>query len=254
MPLTTLMNSVKSTKSMKSLPRASLLALLLGGAGGTALAQEAWGYKYTHGFYSMADSHYAQDANLRLNKDDQVIWIGHYWNPSIYQQTRAGYEHTIATAWGQLTPSLQIASGGFVSGALSGQVGSTNYLIWGIDRTNDKDYYNLNFDPNNAITLGVGTKAMSGAVLSAFTTQTYRLGLGQRITHLVWRQSLEDKRRLTVDLAYKHGREAPDASKVHGTSLVVTYDFDRYFVRAGRDLKVNFSQDNQTRIAAGLRF
>ena len=34
----------------------------------------------------------------------------------------------------------------------------------------------------------------------------------------------------------------------------MTYDFDRYFVRVGRDLKVNFTQDNQTRIAGGLRF
>ena len=230
-----------------------LLALLLGGAESQALAEEPLSLKYTHGLYSVAEQRLAQDANLRASLDGQVMWLGQYWQQGD-RQTRAGIEKTIAEPWGQWVPSLQVASKGFVGLSVSGQLGGPNYLIWGVDRNNDKPYYNLNFDPNNALTLGVGSKATAGRELSTYLTKTYRNGVDQRIAHLVWRQSLEASRRLTLDLGYKKGREAPESSPVQGSSLVMTFDFGRYFVRAGRDVKVNYSQDNQTRLAAGLRF
>jgi hypothetical protein len=45
-------------------------------------------------------------------------------------------------------------------------------------RTNLKDYFNLNFDPNDAILIGAGTRAIQHTTLSAFQIRDDRLGTG----------------------------------------------------------------------------
>jgi len=123
---------------------------------------------------------------------------------------------------------------------------------WG--RTNLKDYYNLNFDPNDAITLGWGGKWLENSSYSIFTVKDDRLHTGQQITHAVWRLPLHDQARLSLDYAYKRGRASEQDVLVHGSSLAVGVDYKEVFLRITADHKVNFSNDNQTRVALGFRF
>lgn len=87
-----------------------------------------------------------------------------------------------------------------------------------------------------------------------FRVQDNRLHTGQKVTHLVWRYAVAERRRWTVDLSRKQGRASADADPVSGTALSITFDYDDIFFRLARDRKVNFSDDDQTRISLGLRF
>ena len=59
-------------------------------------------------------------------------------------------------------------SGGFWGGSLSAQIGSPKlYAIVGLGRTNLRTYYNLNFDPNDAITLGYARRLPDRSMLTA---------------------------------------------------------------------------------------
>jgi hypothetical protein len=69
-----------------------------------------------------------------------------------------------------------------------------------------------------------------------------------------WKSEFAERQRLSLDLFAKHGRENAGAPPVNGGGLALTWDFRDYFVRVARDRKVNFSADDQTRIALGWRF
>lgn len=215
---------------------------------------DSWAFKLTPSLYATAHEHNAVDVNLRGNNGPHALWIGQYQRGEEFQQTRAGYEYTANFAWGQMVPSVQAASGGFAGGSLNFQIGQPVYLIAGLGRTNLRNYYNLNFDPNDAVTLGLGTRLPQGHQLSVFSVKDNRLATDQIITHAVWRWQASDTDRWTVDLAYKTGRSSPEDERVSGRSLSVTYDHRRTFVRLAYDEKVNFSANNQTRVSAGLRF
>ena len=70
-----------------------------------------------------------------------------------------------------MQPSLQLASGGFVGGSVNLQIGADWYGIAGIGRTDARPYFNLNFDPNDALTLGVGHSQDNGRSYSAFVVR-----------------------------------------------------------------------------------
>ena len=215
---------------------------------------EPWAFKLTPSFYATAQEHNAVDVNLRANKGPHALWIGPYQRGNEFQQTRTGYEYTANFDWGQMVPSLQAASGGFAGGSLSFQIGQPVYALIAFGRTNLRDYYNLNFDPNDMVTLGFGAHLAHGHQLSMFTVKDNRLATDQMITHGVWRWQANDADRWTLDLAYKEGRSSPGEARISGRSASVTYDHRRTFVRLAYDEKVNFSADNQTRVSAGLRF
>ncbi len=215
---------------------------------------EPWAFKLTPSFYATAQEHNAVDVNLRANKGPHALWIGQYQRGNEFQQTRTGYEYTANFDWGQMVPSLQAASGGFAGGSLSFQIGQPVYALVAFGRTNLRDYYNLNFDPNDMVTLGFGAHLAHGHQLSMFTVKDNRLATDQMITHGVWRWQANDADRWTLDLAYKEGRSSPGEARISGRSASVTYDHRRTFVRLAYDEKVNFSADNQTRVSAGLRF
>ena len=124
----------------------------------------------------------------------------------------------------------------------------------GLGRTNARDYYNLNFDPNDSVVYGLGTRLLPNTNLSLYTVRDNRLHTGQVVTHAVLRYQFDTQHRLIVDLFDKHGREAPGDPEVTGRGVSVTYDFRDVFVRMARDQKVNFTPDDQTRISLGLRF
>lgn len=216
--------------------------------------QDTWRFKVTPSFYQTTHQTNATDLNVRANEEAHALWIGQYDQTGNLHQTRLGYEYTFNTDWGQVVPSMQAASGGFLGGSINAQWGQTNYLMTGWGRTNLHSYYNLNFDPNDAVTLGLGGWLSPAHQWSMWRTQDDRLQTGQRVTHWLWRYHLPNSQRLTVDAAIKKGRSDPASDVVKGHSLNVTWDWPRYFVRFARDQKVNFSDEDQNRISLGWHF
>ena len=113
-------------------------------------------WKLTFGEY--AYSGYAgTDLNLRWRANDTSAWAGLYTDRVFGTQTRAGADTSINVGqYVQLQPSVQAASRGFVGGSFNVQLGGSWYGIAGLGRTDARPYFNLNFDPNDAVTFGVG--------------------------------------------------------------------------------------------------
>lgn len=248
-----------------------LLCLGLAGAGLTAPAQaqsppseaplaaqageaaEKIAYKLTPTYLSSSDGNDALDLNLRGAIGAHTAWVAQYRDEAGFVQARTGYEYRHERDWLRTVLSIQLASGGFAGGAATAEIGGDTYAIVGWGRTNLRNYYNLNFDPNDAITLGLGTRLLSRTELSVFQIRDDRLDTQQRVTHAVIRYKASEANRWTVDLSHKSGM-TDNATAVEGTGLTVTYDFGNYFVRLARDPYANFSNQTQTRFALGLRF
>lgn len=219
-----------------------------------AVAADAWTFKLTPSYYVTTHEKDAADLNLRANHGPHAVWLGYYRRGSEFEQTRTGYEYTAQIPFGQLVPSLQLASHGFVGGSINAQIGDSIYALLGIGRTNTRDYYNLNFDPNDSVVYGLGTRLLPKSSFSLFTVKDNRLHTGQTVTHAVWRMLPDDRQRWTVDFSRKHGRATADAELVSGKALSVTYDYRNVFFRLAQDRKVNFTTEDQTRLSVGLRF
>lgn len=210
-------------------------------------------YKLTTSYYRASDDNDAVDVNLSGNYGSHVAWIGEYGDRDGYRQLRTGYEYS--PDYGLLRPtfSVQLAGGGFVGGSISTEIGGDTFAILGFGRTNLKPYYSLNFDPNDAITFGVGSRAIEHHELSLVQTFDDRLHTQQRITHFVWRYEPANKHRITLDASYKTGLNS-DNVFIHGYGLSLDYSYDRYFVRLARDEYANFDVSDLTRFAVGLHF
>lgn len=234
-----------------------LLPLLLSGVVGAATAQDAapdtWRFKFTPSVYRQHEAPQATDLNLRGNLGPHALWLGQYRQAGFGAQTRTGYEYTASPDWGQVVYSVQAAEGGFVGGSVTAQVGQPVYGIVGWGRTNLQPYYNLNFDPNDALTLGVGT-AWGAHQLNLTQIHDDRLHTGQRVTHLLWHWRINEAHRVSVDLADKRGRGDVNGPWLRGNSLTLTWDWRGHFVRLAVDQKVNFSDDTQKRLSIGWRF
>lgn len=219
-----------------------------------AASEEGWAFKLTPSYYSTTHEAAATDLNLRTNHGPHALWLGYYKRSNDFEQTRTGYEYTAQYSLLQIVPSLQLASHGFAGGSLNLKIGDSVYGLLGFGRTNTKDYYNLNFDPNDSIVFGLGTCLLPNTDLSLFSVADDRLHTGQKVTHLVWRLTPGSGERWTVDLSSKRGRLTPDDNVVSGKAISLTYDHKAVFVRLAYDRKVNFSNDDQTRVSLGLRF
>lgn len=213
-----------------------------------------WAFKLTPSYYSTSRQAAAIDINLRANQGAHALWIGYYQRGSEFEQLRTGYELTLETDYGKLIPSLQLATHGFAGGSVNLELGSSVYALLGVSRTNTRDYYNLNFDPNDSAVYGVGTRLLPQTNLSLYTVKDNRLHTGQSVTHAVARYQLDMQHRLIIDLSEKRGRENPGDPRVVGWGASLTYDFREVFIRLAWDQKVNFSPNDQTRISLGLRF
>ena len=214
----------------------------------------AWDFKLTPSYYSTSHQTGATDINLRADAGPHALWLGYYQRGNEFEQARTGYELTAETSFGKLVPSLQLASHGFLGGSLNAEIGHSMFALLGYGRTNAHDYYNLNFDPNDSITYGVGTRLLPKTTLSLFAVKDNRLHTAQMVTHAVWRYQANENQRVTVDLSSKHGRASADEEYVSGNALSVTYDYQSVFIRLAKDHKVNFTTDNQSRLSLGMRF
>jgi hypothetical protein len=207
-------------------------------------------------FYSDPGGRYTgEDINLRYRRDDTSLWIGQYHDRSFGNQTRAGTD----TSWNpfkgvdlSIQPSLQVATRGFIGGSLNLQYGTPWFVVVGIGRTNLRPYQNLNFDPNDAVTAGIGHRSENGSTVSVTTIKDDRLHTGQRHTHASVQLALPRGHRLTLDLLRKSGMG--DSGVVHAWGESVTYDFPSWFIRAVHDPKQSFGTADATRITVGLRF
>ena len=241
---------------MKALSLSLLAIGCLGScmAGAQEDAAPSWSFKLTPSVYSNRNAPQATDLNLRGNLGPHALWVGQYRQSGFGEQLRTGYEYTASPDWGQIVYSLQAAKRGFAGGSVTTQIGHKVYAIAGWGRTNLRTYYNLNFDPNDAITLGLGGWWGEQHQFNLYRIQDDRLHTGQHVTHLVWRYRPDNGHRLTLDLADKRGRSDASGPWLQGSSVSLTWDWDRYFVRAALDHKVNFTDDTQKRLSLGWRF
>ena len=211
--------------------------------------------------YKLTLSHYntkqinANDINLRISKDNQTLWLAEYTeNPSNFNQVRSGYERRDHFAHTKLISSLQIASHGFLGVSLTAEIGDDVYGIVGYGRTNLKPYDNINFDPNDAITLGLGWHANDDLTIALYAAQDNRVIDGQRITHLVTNKVFTNNQKIIIDLFQKSGTNDAQGQSIQALGASLSYDLNQYFIRLAYDPKVNFTQENMTRISVGIHF
>jgi hypothetical protein len=208
-------------------------------------------WKLTVGEYAYS-TYWGTDANLRWRQDDTSAWVGVYTDPSFGTQARAGADTTIDLGkYLQIQPSLQLASRGFVGGSVNLQAGGAWYGLVGLGRTNTKPYFNLNFDPNDALTVGGGHQTENGAAISVFVVADDRLHTGQRDWHLNVRIPAGSSH-ATLDLLRKSGWS--DAGPITGWGFSGNWDRPTWFMRVAYDPYQNFSAQNVWRVAAGKRF
>ena len=230
---------------------AAIVALIASNAIHADDTKQEFHWKLTAGDYRY-DDYSGTDINLRWNSDDTHAWIGAYHDRQFGSQSRAGFDTSIElTRYLQLQPSLQLATRGFLGGSLNLQFGGTVFGVIGLGRTNLKPYFNLNFDPNDAVTYGMGYRYEGGQVITAFAVIDNRLGTHQQDWHLNARLPVNASR-LTLDVLYKQGTS--DVGPITAWGYSATWDWPRWFLRLARDPYQNFSAQDAWRFAAGVRF
>lgn len=246
---------IDATKRYALIAHHLLIAALLAIAPSCFATNGGIALKFTPTYYHNSAQNPAWDLNLRASLGAHNAWVGYYRQREDFQQLRLGYDYSWDVPFGKLMPSAQYATHGFLGGSLNAEIGDRYFALLGFGRTNLKPYYNLNFDPNDAITIGLGTRAIARTTLSLFQVRDDRLHTGQRITHLVARYKPDDKTRWTLDIFNKSGRGDADPSSVvlRGTGAALTYDFEPYFVRVAHDPYANFTNNHMLRVAFGLR-
>lgn len=213
---------------------------------------EAPELKLTTGLYRYRGD-LGHDINLRWQQGNTHAWVGAYEDRQFGSQWRTGADGSWGIApWVALQPSLQLATGGFVGGSINLQVGGAWYGVVGWGRTNLKSYFNLNFDPNDATTLGLGWHDDSGHALSTTVVADDRLHTGQRHWHMTARWPLPDGQRLTLDLLRKSGQG--DAGFVRAWGWSSTIDWPTWFLHVARDPQQNFSAQDALRVSLGKRW
>jgi hypothetical protein len=208
-------------------------------------------WKLTLGRYVYA-GYSGSDFNLRWRRDDTSAWVGIYTDRVFGTQARAGADTSIGVGkYLQVQPSVQLASLGFVGGSLTLQMGGAWYAITGLGRTNNRPYFNLNFDPNDALTLGAGHAAANGASYSVFVVADNRFHTQQRDWHANVRIPFGNSR-ATLDLLRKSGMS--DSGYITGWGFSTNWDWPTWFLRVAYDPHQNFSAQDAWRFAGGVRF
>ncbi|NEX64489.1 hypothetical protein [Noviherbaspirillum galbum] len=236
---------------------AALLLIACAAFCGSAGAEEEGtkiDYKLTGSYYHASNGNDAEDINLRATVGDSNYWIGHYREKDGFAQSRLGMDtrfdlHELLRA----SISPEIGTLGYKSLNLGAEVGGETYAILGIGRTNLRPCFNLNFDPCDAITVGVGTRAIKNMDINLFAVIDDRLDTQQRVTHLNWRYRIAKGQRLTIGLVYKSGFTDENVY-IHGRGLMLGYDYNDFFFRISRDEYAGFSNVHLTRFAGGMRF
>jgi hypothetical protein len=201
----------------------------------------------------LVSGHVSGDANLRRQVGPVFAWVGLFHDPGIDTVARVGAEYDWRRGPVLVVPTIVLATNGLQAGQLYAELGSTNYVIAGFSRTNLRPYYNLSFDPNESVQLGLGRHLSRFDRVYAFTIFDVRLHTGQQDTHLVWRHRLGGTAGLTLDGLYKSGR-TDSGRYVHALGLGAYLDRPHWFAKAYYDPYVNFSEDTMFRLGIGGKF
>jgi hypothetical protein len=208
-------------------------------------------WKLTLGEYLYSD-YLGTDLNVRWRDNGSSAWAGLYSDRVFGTQARGGADTAINLGkYLQLQPSIQAASMGFVGGSFNIQAGDVWYGIAGIGRTDARPYFNLNFDPNDALTLGAGHHSDAGISYYVILIEDDRFHTGQRDWH-VNAQIPFGASHATLDLLHKTGLS--DAGRISGWGGSANYDWPKWFLRLAYDPYQNFSAQNVWRFAGGIRF
>ncbi len=193
------------------------------------------------------------DLNLRHKFGDVVAWAGDFVDPKGDDQARIGAEYDLQRSWLLVVPTVQVGSNGLLAGQLYSEWGTRAFAIAGYSRTNLKPFYNLSWDPNESVQVGLGVHLEGEDRLFGFTIVDVRLHTKQQDTHVLWRHRRGNGDRVTLDALYKSGH-ADDGSSVHAAGIGVSYDRHRTFLKAFYDPHVNFGAERMIRLATGWRF
>ncbi|MGZ5571908.1 MAG: hypothetical protein ACXWHZ_04205 [Usitatibacter sp.] len=209
-------------------------------------------FKLTLGWYRFSDDTHGIDTNLRHTSEWGNAWVGFFrLAGQRIDQWRTGWDRTFGSAV-RFSPSVQLASGGFVGGSAQVEAGAPWFAGAGIGRTNLRPYYNLNFDPNDSYALSAGRRDESGQLFTLLMVRDNRENPDQRHFHFVYRQPIAAGKRLTFDALYKVGRV--DEETIRRWGFTVTYDWPRVFIRLARDPNTNFTPVDAWRLSFGTRF
>jgi hypothetical protein len=208
-------------------------------------------WKLTVGEYAYAN-YFGTDVNLRWREDDTSAWVGAYSDQVFGAQARAGADTSVDLGkYVQLQPSVQVASRGFLGGSLNLQAGASWYTLAGFGRTDARPYFNLNFDPNDALTFGAGHHAANGVSYLLFVVADDRFHTGQRDWHANVQIPFGDSH-ATLDLLRKSG--LTDAGPITGWGFSANWDWPKWFLRVAYDPHQNFSAQDAWRLVSGIRF
>lgn len=86
-------------------------------------------YKLTTSYYQASDDNNAVDVNIRANQGTHTGWIGEYGDRDGFRQLRTGYEYSPDYGLFRPTFSAQLASGGFIGGSITTEVGGDTFGI-----------------------------------------------------------------------------------------------------------------------------
>lgn len=239
-------------------PGLLLLALLAGAARADDAPGDDPAFKFTVGRYHLSGGGTAPaealDLNLRWSAALGNAWVGGYQQSGGgLTQARAGWDRTFDVGGVRVQPSLQVASGGFVGGSLYAETGERWFAGVGLGRTDLRPYANLNFDPNDAWTLAGGLRWAPQHAFTVSLVGDNRQNPDQRHLHFNERVMLAGGGRLTADLLLKQGRVEGEG-RIRRAGFSLTCDWPRAFLRLAWDPKVNFTPQDELRLAGGWRF
>jgi len=209
--------------------------------------------KLTLGIY-FTKSGAAYDLNLRHQFGPLTAWIAGFYDRKSNRLVRVGAQYDYKKAWFHFVPTLEVATSKAVSASLYSEWGSGNTIfIAGVSRTNLKAFFDLFWDPSEAVQLGIGHKLSSYDRIQAYTIFDVRLHTEQQNTHVLWRRKLNRNNGITFDGVFKSGHE--DSGKlIRAVGIGAYYDRPKWFWKLYYDPHVNFSSQTMVRTGIGLKF
>ena len=194
------------------------------------------------------------DLNLRHQFGPLTAWIAGFAQPNGTKLIRVGAQYDYKKAWFHFVPTIEVATTRAVSGSLYSELGSGNtFAIVGVSRTNLKSFFDLFWDPSDAVQLGIGHKISSYDRIQAYSIFDVRLHTEQQNTHVVWRHKLNANNGITFDGVFKTGHE--DSGKfIHTAGIGAYYDRPKWFWKLYYDPHVNFTSHTMVRTGIGLKF
>ncbi len=194
------------------------------------------------------------DLNLRHQFGPLTAWIAGFYDPKTNKLLRVGAQYDYKKAWFHFVPTLEITTTKAVNVSLYSELGAgKTFAIVGVSRTNLKPFFDLFWDPSEALQLGIGHKISSYDRIQVYTIFDIRLHTGQQNTHLLWRHKLNANNGITFDAVFKSGH-TDSGEYIRNVGIGVYYDRPKWFWKLYYDPHVNFTDHTMVRTGIGLKF